>query len=127
MHIPMCKPKQFQETRRTWPSATCTPGLTKDAWLASVLFTSTVKSAFCIFKTTKSISTQFIYFCLTYTLLHISKLKEIAVVFLEIFVPKNCPIFLLLCTKLQNWRNARTLKLYATTPSNTYIAGHNGI
>ena len=32
-------------------------------------------------------------FCLTYTLLHISNLKEIASAVLEIFVPKNCPIF----------------------------------
>ena len=31
--------------------------------------------------------------CLTYTLLHISNLKEIASAVLEIFVPKNCPIF----------------------------------
>ena len=32
-------------------------------------------------------------FCLTYTLHHISKLKEIALVVLKIFVPENCPIF----------------------------------
>ena len=38
---------------------------TKDMWHTSVLFTGTVKlpnSAFCISKTTKSISTKFIYF-----------------------------------------------------------------
>ena len=44
--------------------------------------------------------------CLTYTLLHILNLKEITSAVLEIFVPKNCPIFftfffLLLRTKLQ--------------------------
>ena len=32
-------------------------------------------------------------FFLTYTQLHISKLKEIPLVVLEIFVPENCPIF----------------------------------
>ena len=32
-------------------------------------------------------------FCLTYTQLHVSKLKEIALVFLEIFVPENYRIF----------------------------------
>ena len=32
-------------------------------------------------------------FCLTYTLLHISKLKEITSAVLEIFVPNNWPIF----------------------------------
>ena len=32
-------------------------------------------------------------FCLTYTPLHISNLKEIASAVLEIFVPKNCLIF----------------------------------
>ena len=32
-------------------------------------------------------------FYLTYTLLHISKLKEITSVLLEIFVPEYCPIF----------------------------------
>ena len=31
--------------------------------------------------------------CLTYTQLHISNLKEIASIVLEIFVPENCPIF----------------------------------
>ena len=32
-------------------------------------------------------------FCLTYTLLHISNLKEVTSAVLEIFVPKRCPIF----------------------------------
>ena len=32
-------------------------------------------------------------FCLTYTLLHISNFKEIALAVLEMFVPKNNPIF----------------------------------
>ena len=65
-------------------------------FLFGMLFTGTIKlpnSTFCISKTTKPISTKFIYFCLTYTLLHISKLKEITSALLEIFVPKNCPIF----------------------------------
>ena len=77
---------------------------TIDAWHTSVLFTSTIKlpnSAFHITKT-KLISTKFIYiyiyiyiyiFCLTYTPLHIPKLKEIALAFLEILIPENCPIF----------------------------------
>ena len=67
----------------------------KDVRHTSVLFTGTTKlpnSAFCISKTTKPISTKFIYF-LPYTLLHISKLKEIASAVLEIFVSKNCSIF----------------------------------
>ena len=61
-----------------------------------VSFTGTVKlpnSAFYISKTTILISTKFTYFFLTYTQLHISKLKEIALVVLEIFVPENCLIF----------------------------------
>ena len=77
----------------------------------SVLFTGTAKlpnSAFCISKTTQEFLPNLYIFCLTYTLLHISNLKEIASAVLEIFVPKNCPIFftfffflLLLRTKLQ--------------------------
>ena len=68
----------------------------EDVRHTSVLFIGTVKlpnSAFCISKTTKPISTKFIYFCLTYTQLHKSKLKEIALVVLEIFVPENYPHF----------------------------------
>ena len=70
----------------------------KDLQHTSVLFTGAVKllnSAFHISKTTKPISTKFIYFLpySTYTLLHTSKLKEIALALLEIFVPKICPIF----------------------------------
>ena len=57
-----------------------------------VCFTGTIKlpnSAFCISKTTKPISPPNLYiFCLTHT-----KLKEIASVFLKIFVPENCLIF----------------------------------
>ena len=63
---------------------------TKDVWYISVLFTGTIKLpnlAFHISNTTKLISTKFIYF-LPYihihTLLHMSKLKEIASAFTEI-------------------------------------------
>ena len=44
-------------------------------------------------------------FCLTYTLLHISKLKEIASVVLEIFVPKNCPVFFTFSSSLHKIAN----------------------
>ena len=80
----------------------------EDARHTSVLFTGTVKlanSAICIFKTTLPISNLHI-FCLTYTQLHISKLKEIASVVLKIFVPENCPIFF-------------TFFFFAHNPSNT--------
>ena len=50
-------------------------------------------SAFHISETTKLISTNLYIFCLTYTQLYISKLKEIASVVLKIFVPENCLIF----------------------------------
>ena len=68
----------------------------EDTRHTGALFTGTIKlpnSAFRISKTTKPISTKFTYFWLTYTLLNISKLKEVASARLEIFVPENCPIF----------------------------------
>ena len=43
-------------------------------------------------------------FCLTYTPLHISNLKEIASAILEIFVPKNCPIFFTFFFFAQNYK-----------------------
>ena len=81
---------------KTHSSVSAAKKAKKDERHTSVLFTGTAKlpnSAFCISKTTKLISTKFIYFCLTYTLLHISNLKENTSAVLEIFVPKNCPIF----------------------------------
>ena len=83
----------------------------EDVWHTSVLFTGTIKlpnSAFHISKTTKLISTKFVYIFALYThYFTLSKLKEITSVLLEIFVPKNCPIFFnfffffFACTKLQ--------------------------
>ena len=42
--------------------------------------------------------------CLSYTLLHISNLKEITSAVLEIFVPKNCPIFFTFFFFTQNYK-----------------------
>ena len=69
----------------------------------SVLFTGTINlpnSAFCISKTTKlSLLIYFLHYVHNYTLLHISKLKKIDSVLLEIFVPEN--FLSLVHTKLQ--------------------------
>ena len=62
----------------------------------SVLFTGTASCQIQPSVSPKFLS-QFLpnlyIFCLTYTQLHILKLKEIALAVLETFVPKNCPIF----------------------------------
>ena len=64
----------------------------EDVRHTSVLFTGNVKSlnsAFCISKTTKPISTQFISF-LPYIRIHFFMYQKIALTFLEISVPENC-------------------------------------
>ena len=43
-------------------------------------------------------------FCLTYTLLYISNLKEIASAVFEVFVPKHCPIFFTFFFSAQNYK-----------------------
>ena len=47
---------------------------------------------------------QIYIFCLTYTLLHILKLKQIALSFLEIFISENCQIFFTFFFFAQNYK-----------------------
>ena len=81
---------------KTHSSVSAAKKTKEDVWHTSVLFTSTVKLSNSASVSPKLLS-QFppnLYIsCLTYAKFHIIKLKEIASVVLEIFVPKNCSIF----------------------------------
>ena len=95
---------------KTHSSVSAAKKTKEDARHTSVLFTGTVKlpnSAFCISKTTLPISTKFTYFLpyiYIHMLLHISNLKDITLVVLEIFVPENCPIFFTFFFFAQNYK-----------------------
>ena len=89
---------------KTHSSVSAAKKTKEDVWHVSVSFTGTIKLpnlAFHISKTTKLISTKFIYF-LPYihihTLLHMSKLKKIASAFTEIQYHSFITSLLYTCT-----------------------------
>ena len=64
----------------------------KDVRHTSVLFTGQIQPSVSPKLLSRFLPNLYI-FCFTYTLLHISKLKEISLAVHEIFVPKNFSIF----------------------------------
>ena len=91
---------------KTHSSVSAAKKTKKDMRHTSILFTGTINllnSTSCISKLPSRFLPNLYIFCLTYTLLHISKLKEIALALLEIFVPKNCPIFFTFFSFAQNY------------------------
>ena len=66
---------------RTHSSVSAAKKTKQDTWHTSVLFTGTIElpnSTFHIYKILSQFLTNLYIFCCTYTLLHISKFKEIA-------------------------------------------------